>query len=470
MSKQQPSPKARMNAKKRRGGTSSRDDGNNPVFVSTLKKSLSPLSLSSKGRAKCHMHLKGARVLRKNCIIISGLPKCQVQEYFVRFGKICQVVERPEGVEIATSANVDQGSTRGVLVTFMSERSASLAIREDGKTIGPGNTIGAHFAKIPYCDKFLYGKHCLDLECMYIHEDLSTLSPRSQSTAAKTFKAAFRTTPTILKKKKSASSNSTECWNNLKPKSFLEATRGEKACSEIDSEETESKFSCSHVTDDSDDDETRSGAFQLIDTPDSTLTNSCSGHSIGADREERIGDVLEFPAKQLFVKESRSPKQSTPTTVEAVKMCTSPWDFQSPIQIEKDNFPKQLSNENFEKSMTHFAMNDDSQRNRVNPINCTVATKVSNGINRTHQHQTATTTSQQRVQYPAAAFSSQSQYGLQPPQLPRLAFGMSMPHVFPNYCPSVRYVPVSGYHPGQHVFAHQYAYYHQKHHPYGVRY
>jgi len=460
-------------SKKRRGGNSPRY-GDRPVFVSTSKKSSSPSSLPSKGRAKCHKHLKGVHVLRKNCIVISGLEKCQVQEYFARFGKICQVVERPKGVEIAANgAKVDQRSTHDVLVTFMSERSAYLAVREDGKSIGTGNSIEAHFAKIPYCDKFLKGKHCQNLECVYIHEDLSALSPRSQPTAANTFKAAFRTTPTILRKNQSASSTSAACWSNIKTKSFLEATKGEKPCPDEDS--VKSHFNCSRVTDnsDNDDDETRSGAFQLIATPDSTLTNSWCGHSIEPEREERIGDVLEFPAKQLFVKESPCPKQSTPTTVEIVKMCTSPWDFQSPLQIEKDNFPNQLSNDNFQKSMTHFAMNNDLQRNcGVNATNCARSKKASNGINCMQQHQSATTISRQRIQYPAAASTSRSQYR-QPPQLPQLTYGMPMPRAFPSFCPSVRYlnVPISSFRHGQHVFAHQYAYYPYHHsHPYDVRY
>jgi len=516
-----------MNKKKRGGNASSSHDGNRPrdleqdgrkyhsplpVAIATLKKSPASSSSSSSKKgdlAKSRKHLLGKHVLRKNCIVVSGLSKRQAQDYFARFGKICQVLERPKGVSVSSkdkstctsSAEKLDESSPDVLVKFMTERSASIAVRDTSSQ--------AHFAyipSVPYCDKFLNGENCRDLQCIHLHEDVSALSPKSQSSAARTFKASFRTTPTILRKEKSASSTSTECWSNVKTKSFLEATMGaqkgksnETRCSgecliasspkESPPERKEDNlfqedFSCSHVTDnsDDDDDETRSGAFQLIVTPDSTLTKSTyssimtggttittantshnSEHSIGTQKEERFVEVVGLPAKQLFVKDSRvisppgPPGNSRQTHSESVKMCTSPWQFGSPFSFGNTSL-----------------LNDDTPRSNGGESDNDIArsfTVGSTGMNLNHmRHQSTIKAPHRRMQYSrsTATFPMGNQRSQYCPQLPQLCYGYH-PIQMPSYCPPVRYMSVpNGFHHGHHFFGQQYAYYpYQQSHPYG---
>ena len=525
--------KPRMSRKKRGGNSSLYHDGkrprdleqdgmNNhsplPLAITTLNKSPSSSSSSKKGDlAKYRKHLFGKHVLRNNCILVSGLSKQQAQDYFARFGKICQVLERPKGVSSkgkSTSSAAKVDSTSDILVKFMTERSASIAVRDTSSQ--------AHFAyipSVPYCEKFLNGDNCRDLQCIHLHEDVSALSPKSQSSAARTFKAAFRTTPTILRKEKSASSSSTECWSNVKTKSFLEATMGgqkgksnERICSgECVESPPETKednlfqddFSCSHVTDnsDDDDDETRSGAFQLIVTPDSTLTKSTyssrmtggttittvntshnSEHSIGTQKEDRFVEVVGLPAKQLFVKDSRvisppgPPGNSRQTHSEAIKMCTSPWQFGAPFSYgnkftRNDVTPRSngcnvKSDSNLARPSTASSTGMNHLRHQSTNNLARPSTASSTGMNHM-RHQSNIKAPRQRIQYsrstatfPMGNGNQRSQYC---PQLPQFCYGYHSMQL-PSYCPPVRYMSVpNGYHHGQ-----QYAYYqYQQSHPYG---
>lgn len=228
-------------------------------------------SIAKQKLAKSRSHLKGVNLLRKNCIIISGLPKTEfptiaaIENFFSRYGKIVLVVENPKGIVAhycprtkCLSGGSDQDllqlndvssrkndENRSVFLSYMSEKSANLALRDinSGKilsTIPDGrskqNIVHSTFVYSPYCEKFLKGEHCRDLHCVLMHEDVksnrNSLSPTSssgsKSSVAKSFKESYRTPPIILKKERSnavaESQFSSDYFKNTR--SFLEVTTG----------------------------------------------------------------------------------------------------------------------------------------------------------------------------------------------------------------------------------------------------
>ncbi len=238
----------------------------------------------------------------------------------------------------------------------------------------------------------LNGKQCRNSDFALMYDNnfaslsISSVSPKSLSSAAKSFQEAFRTVPTILRKEHWAASSTTATaattvrvdvsavaskeaetnrkWSTCTPRSFLEAATGASSGNKMD-EGGESDSSQSNA-EDSLSSTSSSGGFQLIDTPDSTLTKSSFSsretHETLSSKSSCTQNVkfdevhdIDMPAKQLFATQnetgnkngfgiisppmriSRVPKEDNP----GIKTCSSPWDLQSPFQLEKDNFLKE---------------------------------------------------------------------------------------------------------------------------------
>jgi hypothetical protein len=216
--------------------------------------------------------LKGVNILRKNCIIVSGLPKKEfptaaaIEKFFARYGKIVLVVENPKGIVAHSPRKKYRGETSDhehdllhqqndswwskeghvVFISYMNEKSATLAVRDinSGKILSAAaadgenakNSIHSRFVYSPYCEKFLKGEHCRDLHCVLMHEDVKSnknaMSPTSpsgcKSSVAKSFKESYRTPPIILKKERSSAvAESQYSSEHVKStRSFLEVTTG----------------------------------------------------------------------------------------------------------------------------------------------------------------------------------------------------------------------------------------------------
>ena len=433
----------------------------------------STVARSPKDLSKMRRHLKGVQVLRKKSILVTGLkrsrstPACQssqeftfhslsaVRDYFEsRFGRICKCVENPKGFiesELSSSVSVsvsvssphkladqNEGQLFGaVFITFTHDKSASFAVRDMN-----GHGTRVRFGYIPYCNEFLNGRYCRDLDCVLVHEDTVSVSPRSLS-VENSFKESFKTIPTILRKEATAASASASssdqkragtgavtalemknCWDSP-ARSFLMATKGIRSSnrqgrdtnttfpanaggfaneigtikiatpSRLGSADEDLASSDSHSIDDTDTcsgtNDTSCGNFQLMVTPDSTLTkstfssrmsmndgtpNNLNGRSPSEDAGSNISlhtniaygevdDHMDLPAKQLFANQVSLGVISPPEKVseehqrlpqhhqhqdknqyqhnlqehgQRQKTFSSPWDIQSPFQLEKDNF------------------------------------------------------------------------------------------------------------------------------------
>jgi hypothetical protein len=348
---------------------------------------LTGITRSSRGVAATKLHLKGVQIPRKKSIIVSGLSRStfrsisSVQEYFERYGKICQCVENPKGVWLS---EIEKG---GIFITFMSEKSAFLAIRDTASkpansALGPD--VRCRSAHSTHCNEFIREKHCNNLNCVLTHDNVKNknTSPRSISSVAKSFQESFRTAPTILRKEKGAAesaitgagtdkgmvgsdSATKNCWATT-PKSFLDAATGTVQDRSgtppmKDNDEDGSNCDSFDVLD------TSSGDFQLIVTPDSTLTKSTfssrgtnetssslkTRKSYDDENETKVTfmNELQMPPKELFANPPciranfgviSPPTHPSKITVESsqqsIQTFHSPWDIKSPIQLEKDNF------------------------------------------------------------------------------------------------------------------------------------
>jgi len=248
---------------------------------SCLKTNSSFSPMTKQELAKSRSHLRGVNLLRKNCIIISGLPKskfpttAEIEKFFSRYGKIVMVVENPKGIGMDCFGkkirSVDGGGEENliqsndssspswtmedhVFLSYMSEKSANLAVRDinSGKILSAASADGhktmnhvirSRFVYSPYCDKFLKGEHCRDLHCVLMHEDVKSnrnmLSPTtspltpsgnssSKSSVAKSFKESYQTPPTILTKERRdvVVGSHYSCETVKSTRSFLEVTTG----------------------------------------------------------------------------------------------------------------------------------------------------------------------------------------------------------------------------------------------------
>jgi len=391
---------------------------------------------SSRDLAKTRLHLKGVQVIRKQSIVVSGLPRATfhsmslVQEHFGRYGKICQCVENPKGIGLAESEIGNDEQFGAMFITFMNEKSVSLAVRDiinskDTSGTCLGVNVQCRLGHSTYCNEFLSGKHCRNLDCVLMHEDVkikgnnysshsnSSTSPRSLSSAAKSFQESFRTAPTILRKEKglagagvdtgisvATGSGTKKCWST--PRSFLDAATGilndedKNERSETGSfrgNEEEDFSTCDSFDDGMD---TRScGGFQLIVTPDSTLTKSTfSDATLSSLKTSRSHSecmdtsISKGLAKQLFASHSGNqanfgiispPIQTARTSTESeqsMQTFCSPWDIQSPIQLEKDNFSSMKKNPPSSNANAYFGQPDILYNENSNQSNALIHRSV----------------------------------------------------------------------------------------------
>ena len=156
-------------------------------------------ALSTKEKIRSRSHLVGVSVLQKSSIYFSGLSRSRfdstrsIQTYFAKFGKICKCVVDPRGMpppypppphakagggnyEVANGESQQQQSPQSGLadltayITYSSEKGASCAMREMDASIVDGWRIRAVRATTRYCDDFLQGRHCNNLDCILLHE------------------------------------------------------------------------------------------------------------------------------------------------------------------------------------------------------------------------------------------------------------------------------------------------------------
>ena len=130
---------------------------------------------------KSHSQLVGVNMLQKKSILVYNLPKSKfdsvkkVQVYFGKYGKVCQCVVEPdlmENIELKNSSRYCNRSktTIYVYIAYLNEKCATIAKRNlDGREID-GIKIKVDFPKTTYCDMFLQGKYCDNLQCILLHE------------------------------------------------------------------------------------------------------------------------------------------------------------------------------------------------------------------------------------------------------------------------------------------------------------
>ena len=134
-----------------------------------------------KGFVKSHSQLVGVNLLQKKSILVHNLPKSKfdsvkkVQVYFGKYGKVCQCVLEPDLKENIELKNLSRCYNRNkltihVYIAYLNEKCANIAKRNlDGREID-GIKIKVDFPKTAYCDKFLQGKYCDNLQCILLHE------------------------------------------------------------------------------------------------------------------------------------------------------------------------------------------------------------------------------------------------------------------------------------------------------------
>mmetsp|Transcript_45699 Transcript_45699/g.55467 ORF Transcript_45699/g.55467 Transcript_45699/m.55467 type:complete len:514 (-) Transcript_45699:442-1983(-) len=148
-----------------------------------MKPSLNPLTLDLKNATisatPSRSHLVGVRVVQRRAILISGLSSNVAKEkvlkrhdYFGKYGRICKCVVDPERTATALTTenlkNLHCSST--AYIAFMNERNALHAVRASNGTMVGKGIITTSLATLRYCDHFLKGNHCDDIDCLLLHE------------------------------------------------------------------------------------------------------------------------------------------------------------------------------------------------------------------------------------------------------------------------------------------------------------
>lgn len=195
--------------------------------ISSKKKSSTENKMSSRA------HLVNVRVLHKNAILVTGLPKRKfdtakaIEQEFKKYGVITNCLVNPKGIlsvekqgkrqdqeskkgggsmdgkELTSSrlskrsddmkctngadgtngVNGANGANGTIYIRFLHEKAAANAILatngkywgnngDNGGNDGNGNRIKLHscFVNNRYCDEFLQGRYCQDLNCILLHE------------------------------------------------------------------------------------------------------------------------------------------------------------------------------------------------------------------------------------------------------------------------------------------------------------
>ncbi len=144
-------------------------------------------------------HLVHVRVLQKTAVLISGLPRNEfqnakmIENEFRKFGVITNCLMNPKGVHfdkchnaettpsLVPRDNLNRNSNDGpatlgtVYVRFLNEKAATSAILATNGRVWKTNDneqfrLRSCFVNNKYCDEFLRGKFCQDLNCILLHE------------------------------------------------------------------------------------------------------------------------------------------------------------------------------------------------------------------------------------------------------------------------------------------------------------
>ena len=176
---------------------------------------------STESKMSSRAHLVHVRVLHKNAILVTGLPKREfdttkaIEQEFKKYGIITNCLVNPKGIsvnknmkmngwkkeglmdgkellsarmakrngDVSRCANGANGTYGTIYIRFLHEKAAMNAILatngkywgkkgDDGDGNENGNRIKLHscFVNNRYCDEFLQGRYCQDLNCILLHE------------------------------------------------------------------------------------------------------------------------------------------------------------------------------------------------------------------------------------------------------------------------------------------------------------
>ena len=181
---------------------------NSNIYSRNISHFVTPMNPSKSGRQntetkkissrQARAHLKNVKILQRTAILVSGLPKKyfqnvkSIESEFRKFGVITNCLSNPKGISLEgcfdsslQPAEHHQNMTRSsisafqslptctVYIRFLNEKSATSAIiATNGQTWGnnPTSHLRSCFVNNRYCDEFLNGRFCQDLNCILLHE------------------------------------------------------------------------------------------------------------------------------------------------------------------------------------------------------------------------------------------------------------------------------------------------------------
>jgi CCR4-NOT transcription complex subunit 4 len=146
-------------------------------------------------------HLKDVRVVMKNMVYVVGmgvgqegraeeqLATLRSNDYFGQYGKISKLVLHKRPPSLASPTSSSSVPNVGIYITYLRREDAARAIAAlDGfpSPSAPGQVLRASFGTTKYCEAWLRGVKCDNVNCMGSHdwgderdcftkEDLSTL-------------------------------------------------------------------------------------------------------------------------------------------------------------------------------------------------------------------------------------------------------------------------------------------------------
>lgn len=170
-------------------------------------------------------HLKNVKVLQRTAILVSGLPKKEfqsaksIESEFRKYGVITNCLSNPKGITSeeepehqknkmrSTSRDFQSIPTCTVYIRFLNEKSATSAIiATNGQNWGnnPKFRLQSCFVNNRYCEEFLNGRFCQDLNCILLHE-LVKDEKRKNGTSGSTSE---------LRRSSSSSNQQQNCWRS----------------------------------------------------------------------------------------------------------------------------------------------------------------------------------------------------------------------------------------------------------------
>lgn len=348
---------------------------NLPHYVTPM-----PFRKQSTDKSSSRSHLANVRVLQKKAILISGLPKHEflttkaIEKEFKKYGIITNCLNNPKGIS-GSRASVSSEGEGTVYVKYLHEKAATNAVFAiNGQTWGNDKSVRlqACFVNNRYCNEFLNGRYCQDLNCILLHEKIKDEKKRTNSAPIKPSRYQnYWTTPNVCL----GSSNRIKAIENQEKDFRFEANSYNQSLKQSNSYHRSDHGSITYMN------ESIMGKnlngnhdcqFTVITPPNEHGVDSETStplinrdHNQNVQSTNKTVDILsvtrcknskersiavDLPARQLF----KNNKVSTYSNVIApprahceTERCQrsigidSPWGIQSPIMIEKDNFDVQ---------------------------------------------------------------------------------------------------------------------------------